>query len=111
MANHIGLIRFICTAKAWNNAVRSKSSALRGAPCSALHEFGNVLDVRCRHGAAGVVDQDVDAAVVGHHRVDERVDSAVVALVADQLGERCRPLRVVGLHAGHARPAAIASTR
>ena len=32
MANHIGLIRFIWIANEWYSTVRSKSSALRGAP-------------------------------------------------------------------------------
>jgi hypothetical protein len=50
-----------------------------------LHQDGDVFGVRRRHGAAGVVDQDVDPAIgvgdLGH----EGVDGAVIALIAHHL--------------------------
>ena len=97
MANHSGLIRFICTANAWNSAVRSKSSSLRGAPWSFGTSCGDILDVRRWDRAAGVVHQDVDAAVGVDDPLDEGVDRAVIALVADHLGERSRPLGFVSV--------------
>src|SRR6201986_183453 len=59
-----------------------------------LHEFGNVLDVRCRYGPAGVVHQDVDPAVRAHDFADKGVDRLVVTLIADLLGGSVRPVRV-----------------
>ena len=52
-------------------------------------ERGDVLDVRRGHRAAGVVDQDVDAAVGRGHLRHHCVDGAVIALVADHLGGAC----------------------
>ena len=64
---------------------------------NALHQFGNAFRVRRRNRPAGVVHQDVDAAVGGHDVGDEGVDRAVVALVANPLGRARRP---VGVDAG-----------
>ena len=55
--------------------------AARGA-LDLLHELGDVLDVRGRDGAAGVVHEDVDAAVGVDDPRRRSIDGAVVALVA-----------------------------
>ena len=56
-----------------------------------LHQFGDVFDGGRRHGAAGVVDQDVDAPVGVDHFRDHRIDGAEIALVADHLGAALQP--------------------
>src|ERR1700748_1382822 len=60
-----------------------------------LHEFGNALRMRRRNRPAGVVHQYVDAAVGGHDVSDERVDRAMVALVANLLRSAGRPSAAV----------------
>lgn len=52
-----------------------------------------MLGVRRGNGAAGVVHQDVEATVDGHDVGDERVDAAVVALIADPLKGPLGPVR------------------
>ncbi len=83
-------------AKAWNNTVRSYSSSAVGAPWMWETRLGMLSTLGGGHGATGIVDQDVDAPVIGHHRVDECVDRPVVALIADALGGTSQPVRVVG---------------
>ncbi len=78
MANHSGLIRFICTAKAWNSTLRSYSSSLAGAPWMRRDRAGHGIDRRRRDGAAGIVDQDVDASIDVCHSCDEGVDGPVI---------------------------------
>src|ERR1700744_3158037 len=60
----------------------------------ALDELGNALRVRRRYGPAGVVHQDVEAAVGSHDFGDEGIDRPVIALIADLLGGAGCPLRV-----------------
>ena len=60
-----------------------------------LDQCRNVLDVGRRHGAARVVDQDVDAPVAVDDVGDHRIDGAVIALVTRHLGRAFGPAVVV----------------
>ena len=58
------------------------------------HQRRDVLDVRCGYRAAGVVDQDVDAAVGLDDLLDEGVDARGNRLGRRPSGRNARPTRV-----------------
>jgi hypothetical protein len=66
----------------------------------ARHQRGNVFGVRRGDCPAGIVDQDVDSAVMLDHRRDHRVDRMVIALIASHLVGTFRPPRL-RVHAGN----------
>jgi len=75
MANHNGLMRFICTAThGTRRCVRTRRHC--AGRLELLNELGNRLDVRGRHRASGVVHEDIEAAV----RIDDPLHKGAIAL-------------------------------